>query len=122
MFIVMFISKDSDQAMEVLDVWIKSGIEGVTILESAGLSEVASGFRDDVGLVFSIASLMRLKEIHHRTLLSAAKDQATVDRVVQATTAYVGDWSQPDVGVLFVWPLVAAYGLEKQFSTEKKKK
>jgi hypothetical protein len=118
MFIMMFISKDAEQATEVLDVWIKSGIEGVTILESAGLSQLSRGFRDDVGLVFSLSSLMRQKEIHHRTLLSAAKDQATVDRIVQATTAYVGDWAQPDVGVLFVWPLVAAYGLDKKFPKE----
>lgn len=120
MFIVMFVSKDADQAADVLDVWIKSGIDGVTILESAGLSQVGRGFNDDVGIVFSLSSLMRLKEIHHRTLFSAVSDQATVDRIVQATTAYVGDWTQPDVGVLFVWPLIAAYGLEKHFPTESK--
>jgi len=115
----MFVSKDVDQASEMLDVWIKNGIGGVTILESAGLSQVAQGFRDDVGLMFSLSSLLRRQEIHHRTLFSAVKDDVTLERVVQATTAYVGDWARPDVGVLFVWPLTVAYGLDKSFPPTK---
>jgi hypothetical protein len=38
-----------------------------------------------------------------------------VDRVLKATTEFVGDWSRPDVGVLFVLPVTQAYGLEKHF-------
>jgi hypothetical protein len=113
---VMFVSKDAAQASEVLDIWVKMGIEGVTILESAGLSQINHGIRDDVGIFFTLSSLMREHEIQHRTIFSAIRDEAVVNRLVQATTEYVGDWSRPDVGVLFVWPLSQAYGLEKQFS------
>ncbi len=116
MFMIMFVSKDAEQASDVLDVWVKSGIQGVTILESAGMTQAASqGFRDDVGITFSLSSLMRAQEIHHRTLFSAIKDEETLKRVVEATTNYVRDWSRPDVGVLFVWPLTEAYGLDKKF-------
>jgi hypothetical protein len=121
MFMVMFVSKDADQASEVLDLWIKNGIGGVTILESAGLSQLNERF-DDVGILFSLSSLLRRQEVHHRTLFSAVKDDETLDRVVQATTAHVGDWSRPDVGVLFVWPLTVAYGLDKTFPPAKAKK
>ena len=121
MFMVMFVSKDADQASEVLDLWIKNGIGGVTILESAGLSQVGQGTHDEIGLMFSLSSLLRQKEIHHRTLFSAVKDDETLQRVVQATTAYVEDWARPDVGVLFVWPLTAAYGLDKTFTSGKAK-
>jgi hypothetical protein len=120
-FIVMFVSKDADQASEVLDLWVKNGIGGVTILESAGLSQLEHHY-DDVGIVFSLSSLLRRHEIHHRTLFSAVKDEDTLKRVVDATTAYVGDWTHPDVGVLFVWPLVTAYGLDKVFSQNKNKR
>jgi hypothetical protein len=110
----MFVSKDAEQAADVLDVWVKSGIAGVTILESAGMTQ-AGGFRDDVGITFSLTSLLRAQEIHHRTLFSAIRDEESLKRVVDATTKYVHDWSRSDVGVLFVWPLTEAYGLDKRF-------
>lgn len=119
MFMVMFVSVDAEQATEILDVWIKAGVEGVTILESAGLSQLGRqrGIHDDVGILFSLKSLMRGQEIHHRTLFSVIKDEPTLDKVVTATTAYVGDWTKPDVGVLFVLPIARAYGLDKGFSS-----
>ena len=121
MYMVMFVSRDADQATDVLDVWVKNGIGGVTILESAGLSQLDHHY-DDVGIVFSLSSLLRRHEVHHRTLFSAVKDEETLQRVVEATTAHVGDWSRPDVGVMFVWPLVTAYGLDKIFPQNKNKR
>lgn len=118
MFMIMFVSKDVDQAGEVLDVWVKAGVQGVTILESAGMQQVVGsggGIRGDVGIMFSLKTLLRAQEIHHRTLFSAIRDRETLDRVIEATTNYVRDWSRPDVGVLFVWPLTEAYGLDKSF-------
>jgi nitrogen regulatory protein P-II 1 len=115
MFMIMFVSRTEEQASEMLDVWVQAGIQGVTILESAGMSK-AKGFRDDLGIVVSLKSLTRAKEIHHRTLFSAVKDQETVDKVVQASTEYVRDWSSPEVGVLFVWPLTQSYGTDKVFN------
>jgi nitrogen regulatory protein PII len=117
MFMIMFVSKDVEQASEVLEVWVKAGVEGVTILESAGMQQMGKqGIRDDIGLLFSLRSFTRGQEIHHRTLFSAIKDEATLQQVVDATTKHVGDWSKADVGVLFVWPLAYAYGLDKGFT------
>lgn len=114
MYMVMFISSNVDQASDVLDIWMKAGATGVTIFESAGMQQLANqGIRDDVGLLFSLSSMLRAQEIHHRTLISAIPDQHIVDRIVKTTTDYVGDWSKPDVGVMFVWPLTQAYGLNK---------
>ena len=116
MYIVMFVSKNVEQASEVLEVWIKAGADGVTILESAGMHQVLKrGIRDDIGIFASLNLLMRAQEIHHRTLFSAVRDEDMLKHVVEATTEYVGDWAKPDVGVLFVWPLVQAYGMDKNF-------
>jgi hypothetical protein len=113
---IMFVSKNPEQASDVLDLWVKTGVKGVTILESAGMQQAAGrNIRDDIGITFSLSSLLRAQEIHHRTLFSAIQDEATLDSVIQATTKYVGDWSSPDVGVLFVWPLSQAFGLNKSF-------
>ncbi len=116
MFMIMFVSKNVEQASEMFDVWIKAGVQGVTILESAGMQQVAetSGIRADIGIMFSLNRLMKSQEIHHRTLFSAISDQATLDKVIAASTEYVKDWSRPDVGVLFAWPLADAYGLDKR--------
>jgi nitrogen regulatory protein PII len=114
MFMIMYVSRNFEQASEMLDVWVKAGVKGVTILESAGMQQVSGGIRADLGILVSLKSLLRAQEIHHRTLLSAVPDQETVDRVVAVSTSHVGDWSSPEVGVLFVWPLTEAYGLDKQ--------
>ncbi|MCC7451086.1 MAG: hypothetical protein IT324_26975 [Anaerolineae bacterium] len=115
MYVVMYVSKDLEQAEQVIELWVKAGITGITILESAGMQQVAQrGIRDDVGLVFSLTALLQSREVHHRTIFSVVRDEATISRVVNATTNYVGDWSRPDVGVLFVWPLAQAYGLDKK--------
>ncbi|HVU15250.1 MAG TPA: hypothetical protein VHD90_28450 [Phototrophicaceae bacterium] len=117
MYMIMYVAKSVDQATDVLNAWIKAGISGVTLLESAGIRQALSrGIRDDMGIMLSLNALLRSQEVHHRTLFSAVSDDATLDRVVKATTDSVGDWSKPDVGVLFVWPLTQAYGLEKRLT------
>lgn len=118
MYMIMFVSKDVVQAEEMLDVWVKAGVQGVTILESAGMQQATGrGARsnEQVGLVFSLSKLLQAQEIHHRTLFSAIRDEETLRQVIEAATQYVGDWTRPDVGVLFVWPLIEAYGLDKGF-------
>ena len=116
MFMVMYVSKDVEQASQMLDVWVKAGVKGVTILESAGMTQVAEsgGIRADVGIVYSLNKLLRAQEIHHRTLFTAIPDQEMLDKVVDFSTQHVGDWSSPDVGVLFIWPLTQTYGLDKK--------
>lgn len=115
MYMIMFVSKDFEQATEMLDAWVEAGVKGVTILESAGMQQLSKGgITDDVGIVFTLKSLMRMHEIHHRTLFSAIPDQETLDKVLAASTKKIGgDWTRPDVGVLFAWPLTHALGIEK---------
>jgi nitrogen regulatory protein PII len=115
MYMVMYVSRDVAQAEEMLERWVKAGIKGVTILESAGMQQASKkgGIRDDIGIVFSLTKLMQAEEIHHRTLFSAISDKETVDQVIKVSTEYVGDWSKPDVGVLFILPMLEAYGLDK---------
>src|SRR5690606_6111190 len=101
-----------EQANAVLNIWVETGIGGVTILESAGMQQALQrGIRDDVGILFTLSSLTRAREVHHRTLLSAIREEEMLNRIIEATSKHIGDWSKPDVGVMFVWPLVKAFGL-----------
>ena len=89
MFMIMYVSKDVEQAHEMLDVWVKAGVKGVTILESAGMQQLADGgIRADMGIIFSLNKLMKAQEIHHRTLFSAINDQPTLDKVIAASTEH----------------------------------
>lgn len=115
MYAVMYVSKNVEQASKIIEIWVAAGIEGITILESAGMHRAAKrGIRDDVGLVFSLTAMLQTREIHHRTIFSVVKDEETVERMIKATTDYVEDWSRLDVGILFVWPLSHVLGLEKK--------
>jgi nitrogen regulatory protein P-II 1 len=121
MYLILYVSKDVTQAEEMLDVWIKAGIRGATILESSGLTQSAQStrsLREDFGLVVSLRKLLQPDEVQHRTLFSAIPDEATLQKVVAAANEHVGDWNSPDVGVLFVLPILQAYGLNKTFNTE----
>jgi len=117
MFMMMYVSRNIEQATDMLDVWVKSGVKGVTILESAGMQQAGemAGIREDVGIAFSLRMLLQSQEIHHRTLFSVIETQETLDKAIQASGEYIGDWTRPDVGVLFVLPVIQAYGLAKRF-------
>lgn len=117
MFMLMYVSKDIQGAEEMLDVWVKAGIEGVTIIESAGMQQtMKQGFREDFGLFVSMRKLMQNEEIHHRTLFSVVRDEDRLKTIIAAAEAHVGDWSHPDVGVLFVLPVLQAYGMDKNLA------
>ncbi|MCQ3931071.1 MAG: hypothetical protein DPW16_11485 [Chloroflexi bacterium] len=121
MYLVMYISHDVEQADAVLEKWMSVGIEGATIIESAGLRQMKGFLRDDLSIMPTLANLLRDTEIHHRTLFSAIRDEALLQKVIQTTTAYVGDWTKPDVGVLLVLPLLQAYGLDRGDPAKKSK-
>lgn len=115
MHLVLYIARDVEQADAVLKIWLDAGISGVTILESAGMQQLgAYKMRSDVSFMPTLASLLKGKEINHRTIFSAIDDDAILQRVITATGKYVGDWGLPDVGVLLVLPILQAYGLGKE--------
>ena len=124
MFFVLYVSRDVEQANAVLKIWIDAGIGGVTILESAGMQQAGGNFglRDDVGIIPSLATLLRGTEIHHRTLFTAITEQAMLDKVIRATEDYIGDWTRMDVGILLVLPILQAYGLNKVADSNKQRR
>jgi hypothetical protein len=76
------------------------------------------GIQDNISLLPSLRELLQSKESHHRTLFSVVKDEATVDALVAATRATVGNLSLEETGFLFVIPVVRAFGLGMQKSGE----
>ncbi len=101
-------------AADVMKAWREAGAPGITMLDSTGPGRLRrSMLRDDIPLMPSLTDLLLSDEAHHRTLFTVLPDEETVQRVVEATIAVVGDFSQPHTGFMFSLPVGHAWGLHK---------
>lgn len=113
-YLVLLVLDDPDLSDALLDAWEAAGVGGVTILESSGIGRVRrASLRDDMPLLPSLRDLLRSQETHHRTFFSVVDDDAQVEALVRAAEEVVGDFSQPNTGLLFAMPISHAYGLQK---------
>ena len=100
---------------DVLEAWSEVGVRGITILESTGVHRVRSkASRQDAPFMLGFSRLLRTDQVGHYTLFAVVPNMDIVEQLVAATEQIVGDLSQPNTGVLFATPLVAAWGLPKQ--------
>jgi nitrogen regulatory protein PII len=114
-FLVVMIVDDPDKCPEILDAWNEIGVSGVTILESSGLGRLRkAALRDDIPLIPRLEDFLSSREVHHRTLLSVVKDEEVVERMVQAVQEITGSLDLPHTGILFVLPVIKAYGLNRK--------
>jgi nitrogen regulatory protein PII len=117
-YMVLLVLDDAERSHDLLDAWEKAGAGGVTVWESTGLGRIRqAGLRDDVPLMPSLAELLRQEEERHRTLFTVVKDEAMVDRLIEAVTEVAGNLNEPNTGVLFVLPVVRAIGLDRPAGT-----
>jgi hypothetical protein len=116
MKMVLFVLHDSTKLIELLDAWEQAGAKGATVLFSTGMGRLyqARGLREDLPLIPSLSDFYERSEELSRTLFSVVEDQATVERVRQATNAVVGNLGEPDTGLLVVLPVDAADGVGKK--------
>jgi len=95
----------------LLEAWQTIGVPGVTIMESAG------GYRTTTWLsrvgLGALDRLFEAEEVHTRTLLTAIEDEELLARAVAEAERVVGDFEQPDSGLLLVLPVDQAKGLHK---------
>jgi len=114
--LVIMVLDDPQQSDQVLEAWVSVGARGVTLLDSAGLAHHLARHttRDDLPLMPSLSSLLRLREEHHRTIFTVVPDGFDVDALVAATERITGDLDEHNTGVLFVLPVSRAWGLNRQ--------
>jgi nitrogen regulatory protein PII len=113
-YLVVLVLDDPDQTEALLNAWEKAGARGVTILESSGIGRVRrAALRDDMPLLPSLRDIMRGEEEHHRTFFSVVESEEQVEALAEAAQRVVGDFSQPDTGLIFSVPISHVYGLHK---------
>ena len=113
-FLVVLVLDDPDLSYTLLDAWEEAGVRGVTILESSGIGRVRrAALRDDMPLMPSLRNIMRGEEEHHRTFFSVVDSEEQVEALAEAAQRVVGDFSQPNTGVIFAVPIAHVHGLHK---------
>lgn len=117
MHLVVLVVDCVEKCSALLETWEKAGAGGITVLESIGVGRLQAIMRDDVPLMPSLRDLLATQEEYHRTLFTVVPDETTVDQLVAATEAVLGDLDRPHSGFLFVVPVSRAVGLRKQEKT-----
>lgn len=115
MFMVLLVLQSTDKLRDILEAWEKAGAPGVTILNSTGIGKLRQhpSLWDDLPLLPRLEDFYKHEEMLSRTLFSVVSDEPMVDEIVRATHSILGDLSQPETGLLVVFPLSRVYGLEK---------
>lgn len=111
-FMVMMVVNNLDECPSILEAWEAAGVGGITILESSGLGRVRQSSRwEDLPLMPSLSDFLKTPEQRHRTIFAVVDSEERVDELVKTTEAIVGNLEKPDNGVIFVLPVLRAYGL-----------
>jgi nitrogen regulatory protein PII len=122
MYLLTLVLNDPDLLEELLQAWSKIGVLGATVLYSTGLGRFRQkqGLRDDMPLFPSLDDFYEGPQAQtlSRTIFTVLKDEGTIEKIVDATQGIVGDLNLPESGVLFITPVLKAYGLEKTGRTK----
>jgi len=112
-YLVMLVVDDMEKCPSLFEAWEAAGVSGITIFESTGLGRIrrAFGYRDDLPLMPSLRNLMQSREAHHRTLLALVREEAMIDRLIEATESILGNLNEPDTGILFALPVARVHGI-----------
>lgn len=115
-YLVIAVIDELAKCPSILEAWERTGVTGVTILDSTGLGRIRKGMnlRDDLPLMPSLRNLMQTREEHHRTLFTVVRDEAMIDRIFEATERVLGDLNEPNKGILFALPVVRVFGLPER--------
>jgi len=108
---ILLVLDNLEQCPAMLDAWEEAGAPGITILDSTGMARMKSGIRDDLPLMPSITSLLKVREERHRTIFTVVEGEALVDRIIEVTQAITGSLDNADNGILFVLPVSRVVGL-----------
>lgn len=129
MKLVILITAQVENGMEVAQSWQETGAPGVTIVRTHGLftlqKEAQRGTIELPRMIGSMAGVLAhiLDNLEERgQMLISVVDNALVDKLIDAASAILGDLSQPYNGVLFVLDVERAIGVRHHTEQQNKNK
>jgi hypothetical protein len=110
MYVLTMILVDCERLNEVLDGWITAGVEGITVLESAGLG--GKVVRDRPSPLFmGFSRIFHSTWREHTTVLALVPTLEVADVAVAATEKIVGPLDEAGNGVAYVSPILKSWGV-----------
>lgn len=109
--LLVVILEQRSKLPELLEAWQEAGVPGVTIMPCAGAIRARSWLS-----MLGLAGIDRMFEsavLPQRMLLAAIDDDEALARAEAAAERIVGDFDQPNSGLLMVIPLARVSGLHK---------
>ena len=95
---------------DIIKAWREAGAPAITILDSVGTREIEDkGRLDDLPLMPSIKDLIQEDDAPRKTMF-AIIENATVEPIIQATEATLGDLTDKNKGILMVVELAKVVG------------
>lgn len=110
MFLLVMVLDDTSRLNDVLAAWQTAGVRGVTILESTGLARTLE--RHQAGGAFAgFGAAFGGGRVGHNTLFAVIDDITVAGVVAERVQSILGNLDEPNTGILFVLPVLAAWGL-----------
>ncbi len=107
---VVLVLHDLGLLDDIIKAWREAGAPAITILDSVGTREIEDhGSLDDLPLMPSIKDLIQEDDAPRKTMFAICESD-TVESIVQATEATLGDLTEKDKGILMVIELAKVVG------------
>lgn len=106
LFVVLY---DPKQLPTLLDAWHKAGIQGATVLRSAGAFN-AENWLQKMGLE-ALGDLFNDDEVRTKTVFSLFEDDALLEQAIAAAEKAIGSFKNEKTGILFTMPVSYVDGL-----------
>ena len=100
---------DPDRLPALLNAWHDIGVQGITVLHSAG-GHSAKTWLDEVGLG-ALGELFNTEAVRTKTVFSVFDDDALLEQAIAAAEQITGSFRQDNTGLLFTIPVGYVEGL-----------
>ncbi|MFW6097403.1 MAG: hypothetical protein ACOC9Z_04980 [Chloroflexota bacterium] len=109
MYMLIMVLDDIAHREEVLQAWLRAGVQGVTVLESTGVNRVLQ--RSEAQSMFmGFGQMFGGGRVGHNTLFAVIDSLDLAEAAVRNTEEVVGDLSEPNTGIIFSVPVTKAWG------------
>jgi hypothetical protein len=112
---LMVILPDQLRSERVMDAWMDTGVTGVTILDSAGISTKSEHeLMDDLPLIPSLSALLERGKVNHITLFTIINDEALLERAIKVATTEAGGFDSAEHGIMLDIPVSRVWGIKQK--------
>lgn len=113
---LFIILSDSDQTERVLEILLKCGMRGATIVETMGMGKVLA---ENMPIFGSLRALLPERHESSQTIFTVSKYPEKVDKAMEMISSEFNEFKEPCSGMMFVMPVVKAVGFgQKQWFEE----